>query len=73
MNDQQDVKSPDEKNPGKVTIEFQTSEELLREGIVPFPIKSTEIQVNDDNLDEILKFHENLLTTWWCKRFNPKV
>ena len=74
MSDPQSGKTLDEKNPGKVIIEFQTSKDLLEEGIVPFPIKTTEIQVSDDNhLDGILKFHENLLSTWWCKRFNPKV
>ncbi len=52
----------------KMMIEFQNSADLLNEGIVPFPIKRVEVEVNDvENLKTVLAFYENLIREFWCK------
>lgn len=49
-------------------IEFQDSKDLLDAGIVPFPLKRLEIQINDVvHLNLILNFCENLIREFWCK------
>lgn len=52
----------------RMTIEFQNSADLLQEGIVPFPIKRVEVEVNDvEHLKTVLSFYENLIREFWCK------
>ncbi len=55
--------------PGNImTIEFQDSSILLDAGIIPFPLKKVEIEINDVvNLNLILNFYENLIREFWCK------
>ena len=52
----------------RMIIEFQNSADLLQEGIVPFPIKRVEVEVNDiEHLQAVLSFYENLIREFWCK------
>ncbi len=52
----------------RMVIDFQNSSDLLQEGIVPFPIKRVEVEVNDiEHLKTVLSFYENLIREFWCK------
>lgn len=52
----------------KMIIEFQGSQDLLKEGIIPFPVKRVEIQMQDvEQMNLILAFYENLIREFWCK------
>ncbi len=49
-------------------IEFNDSADLLKEGIIPFPVKKIKIDVDDsEKLEVIMSFYENLIRDYWCK------
>ncbi len=51
-----------------IAIEFQQPAELLKQGIIPFPIKRVELEIKDVvHLNVVLNFYENLIREFWCK------
>ncbi len=68
MNDENSTSILTDRASDKMTIEFQSSSDLLKEGIIPFPIKKVEIQMSDpEYVNSVLTFYENLIREFWCK------